>query len=156
MRCVNSDGGMLGVIATRDALKMAMDQGLDLVEISPNAVPPVCRIMDFGKYLYEEQRKKKMARKHQHGQVVKEMKFHANVAEHDYQTKMNHVKEFLGKGYKVKITLTFRGRENAHREFGFDLVNRILKDSEELCAVDMTPRMMGRSIIAMITGKGKG
>jgi translation initiation factor IF-3 len=155
VRCINADGVMMGVVATKDALKMAMDQGLDLVEISPNAAPPVCRIMDFGKFLYEEQRKKKEARKHQHGQVVKEMKFHANVAEHDYQTKINHVKEFLEKGYKVKLSLTFRGRENVHREFGFEVVNRVLKDTEGLCAIDMAPRMMGRSIISMITGKGK-
>jgi translation initiation factor IF-3 len=136
-------------------MKLAVDQGLDLVEISPNAVPPVCKVMDFGKFMYEEQRKKKMARKHQHSQVVKEIKFHANVAEHDYQTKMNHIKEFLQDGNKVKISLTFRGRENAHREFGFELMSRVLKDSAEYCVVEMTPRMMGRSIIAMICGKGK-
>jgi len=155
VRCVRADGSMIGVLATRDALKMAMDQGLDLVEISPSAVPPVCKIMDFGKYMYEEARKKKQARKHQHSQVIKEMKYHSNVAEHDYQTKLNHVQEFLGKGYKIKVTLTFRGREGAHKELGFDLVNRVLKDCEQLCTVDMEPKMMGRMIMAMITGKAK-
>lgn len=141
---------MLGVMSTREALTQAQQVGLDLVEISPNADPPVCRIMDFGKYRYEEARKEKMARKHQHQQAVKEMKFHANTAEHDFQTKLNHIKEFLTKGHKVKITLTFRGRENAHKELGFGVMNRVIKECESVSMVDMTPRMLGRSIIAMI------
>ena len=150
VRCVNADGGMLGVMATRDAQKLAKDQGLDLVEISPNADPPVCRIMDFGKYRYEESRREKHARKHQHSQVVKEIKFHANVAEHDYVTKVKHVRGFLEKGHKVKVSLTFRGRENAHRELGFALVSRVLQDCSDIGVVDMEPRMMGRSIISLI------
>jgi len=109
--------------------------------------------MDFGKYRYEESRKQKLARKHQHGQTVKEMKFHVNVAEHDYQTKFNHVREFFEKGHKVKLSLTFRGRENAHRELGFEVVNRVLKDCEDLSTVDMAPRMIGRSIIAMLSAR---
>lgn len=146
---------MLGVVQTRDAMRMAGEQGLDLVEISPNAVPPVCRIMDFGKFMYEEQRKKKMARKKQSSQVVKEMKFHANTAEHDYQTKMGHIKDFLDKGYKVKLILTFRGRENAHKELGIELMNRVIKDTEGLCTIDQMPKVLGRIIIAMISGKAK-
>jgi translation initiation factor IF-3 len=106
--------------------------------------------MDFGKYRYDESRKRRQARKHQHSHSVKEIKFHVNVAEHDYRTKVNHVRAFLDKGHKVKITLTFRGRENAHRELGFDLVRRVLKDCEDHCAVDMEPKMMGRSIVAML------
>lgn len=137
-------------MSTRDALTRARQVGLDLVEISPNADPPVCRIMDFGKYRYEEARKEKLARKHQHQQAVKEMKFHANTAEHDYQTKVTHMKEFMEKGHKVKITLTFRGRENAHRDLGFEMMNRVIKDCESVSMVDMTPRMLGRSIISMI------
>ncbi len=144
---------MLGVMKTHDALAKAEDQGMDLVEISPNASPPVCRIMDFGKFQYEEGRKKKLARKKQQGHVVKEIKFHANVAEHDYDTKVNHIKEFLEKGFKVKLTLTFRGRENAHRELGFELIKRVLEDCSELAVIDMQPRIMGRSINAMISGK---
>jgi len=150
VRCVGSDGNMLGVMTTREALTQAQQVGLDLVEISPNADPPVCRIMDFGKYRYEEARKEKLARKHQHQQVVKEMKFHANTAEHDYQTKTSHIKDFLAKGHKVKITLTFRGRENAHKDLGFGVMNRVIKECESVSIVDMTPRMLGRSIIAMI------
>ena len=150
MRCVNADGAMVGVIPTRDAMKMAQQQGLDLVEISPNADPPVCRVMDFGKFRYEESLKEKQARKHQHKRTLKEVKFHANVAEHDYETKINHARGFLEKGHKVKISLTFRGRENAHRELGIQLVNRVVKDCEELSVIDMAPRMMGRSVIALL------
>ena len=144
---------MAGVLETRDALRLAIQEGLDLVEISPNADPPVCKIMDFGKFLYEEHRKQKEARKHQHGHVIKEVKFHANTADHDYQTKMSHIKEFLEKGHKVKVTLTFRGRENAHKELGFDLINRVLKDASAFGMTEQTPKMMGRTINAMLAGK---
>ncbi|MFO7871927.1 MAG: translation initiation factor IF-3 [Kiritimatiellia bacterium] len=153
VRCVKPDGSMAGVMATDDARKLAREYGLDLVEISPKADPPVCRIMDFGKYRYDESRKKRQTRKHQHAQTVKEVKFHPNVAENDYQTKLNHVKEFLQKGHKVKITLTFRGREHAHRDLGFKLVNRVLADCEGMCTVNMAPRMAGRSLVAVITGQ---
>lgn len=153
MRCLDAAGNMLGVLATADAVRMAQEQQLDLVEISPNADPPVCRIMDFGKFRYQESLKDKEARRHQHRQVVKEMKFHANVGEHDYETKVNHIKDFLSKGHKVKVSLVFRGRENAHRELGFAVVNKIIKDCESVCTVDMTPRMMGRMLIAMLGGK---
>jgi translation initiation factor IF-3 len=150
---VDADGSMLGVLKTHDALAKAEDQGMDLVEISPNASPPVCRIMDFGKFQYDEGRKKKGTKKKQHGQVVKEIKFHANVAEHDYETKVNHIKQFLKKGFKIKLTLTFRGRENAHRELGFELIKKVLSDCEAISGVDMQPRIMGRSINAMISPK---
>ena len=146
---------MVGVLPTRDALKLAQQEGLDLVEISPNADPPVCRIMDFGKYRYDESIKRKKARKQQHTRSVKEIKFHANVAEHDYQTKVNHAKKFLEKGHKVKFSLQFRGRENAHRELGFEVINRALRDCEELCVVDMAPRLVGRSIVSMVGAKAK-
>ncbi len=144
---------MLGVLKTHDALAKAEDQGMDLVEISPNASPPVCRIMDYGKFQYEEGRKKKLQKKKQSGNVVKEVKFHANVAEHDYETKLNHIKEFLAKTFKVKITLTFRGRENAHRELGLALVKRVIADCGDLCTIDMHPRIIGRSVNAMISAK---
>ncbi len=144
---------MLGVMPTREALEKAKAEGLDLVEISPKAKPPVCRIMDFGKFRYEESRKKRQARQQKRGNQVKEIKFHSNVGEHDYETKINHVKEFLQKGHKVKITLTFRGRENAHKDLGFELVNRVLKDCEDLCVVDSPPKLMGRAIIAMLGAK---
>jgi translation initiation factor IF-3 len=159
VRCVGPDGGMLGVLPTRDALRRAHDAGLDLVEVSPNAEPPVCRIMDFGKFRYEESIKRKRARKQNQGQgrVVKEVKFHANVAEHDYETKLGHARKFLEKGCKVKLSLQFRGRENVHRELGFEVVKRAIADCGELCNVEMEPRLMGRSLVAMLgprSGKG--
>jgi len=141
---------MVGIVTTRSAFKMAQEQGLDLVEISPDADPPVCRIMDFGKYRYEQSVKEKLARKHQHSRSVKEIKFHANVAEHDYVTKVNHAKKFLEKGHKVKLSLQFRGRENAHRELGFEVINRAVKDCGDLCVVDAAPRLVGRSITSML------
>lgn len=148
---------MGGVITTSEALKLANQAGLDLVEISPNADPPVCRIMDFGKFRYDEGVKRKMSRKQsrQHNKALKEIKFHANVAEHDYQTKVNHARDFIAKGHKVKISLQFRGREMAHKELGFEVVNRVLKDVEDVCMVDSTPRMMGRTIIAQIGAKAR-
>ena len=146
---------MVGVIPTREAMKLAVEAGLDLVEVSPTADPPVCRIMDVGKYRYNESVKRKNARKHSmaHNRAVKEVKFHANVAEHDYETKVGHARKFLDKGHKVKLSLQFRGRENAHRELGFDVINRVLKDCEDLGLVEMEPRLMGRQVVALLTKK---
>ncbi len=144
---------MLGVIPTRDAMKLAQQKGLDLVEVSPNAEPPVCRIMDFGKFRYDESLKEREARKKAHRHALKEIKFHANVAEHDYEYKLNHVREFLGKGHKVKVSLQFRGRENAHRELGFELINRVIKELGEECAVESAPRLMGRTLMGIVTPK---
>ncbi|MEI8242833.1 MAG: translation initiation factor IF-3 [bacterium] len=135
---------MLGVMATRDAQKLADAQGFDLVEISPNADPPVCKIMDFGKFRYEESIKRKQARKSQIRQQIKEVKFHASVDEHDLQTKMRHIREFLAEGDKVKITLQYRGRENAHKELGMEVVTRVIKDLEVVAIVEQQPRLLGR------------
>lgn len=142
---------MVGVMPTCDARLLAERHGLDLVELSPNADPPVCRIMDFGKYRYDESRKLKDAKKKQQNHQVKEVKFHANVAEHDYETKLNHICNFLEKGHKVKVSLTFRGRENAHRDLGFELMKRVMEESAEHASVDMQPKMVGRSIVAMLS-----
>ncbi len=150
MRCVNADGSMAGVMATRDARVLAQEQGMDLVEISPNADPPVCRIMDFGKYRYDESRKRRQAKKSTHTHAVKEIKFHANVGEHDFQTKVNHIRKFLSKGHKVKVSLMFRGRENAHRELGFEVIQRVIQQCDDLSVVDMTPKLIGRSVVAML------
>lgn len=144
---------MVGVIPTKEALKMAQQQGYDLVEVSPNANPPVCRIMDFGKFRYDESVKERQARKKAHRHALKEIKFHANVAEHDYQYKVNHARDFLEKGHKVKLSLQFRGRENAHRELGFELVKRVINELGELCVVEMQPKMMGRTLVAMLSPK---
>lgn len=150
VRCLDADGNMLGVIATDKARAMAGQQGLDLVEISPNADPPVCRIMDFGKYRYEEAKKERQARKHQHSLALKEVKFHVTVEEHDYQTKVNNMKKFLTKGHKVKISLFFRGRENVHRELGFRLLERVFKDCGDVGAVELAPKLIGRGIFGVI------
>ncbi len=145
-----ADGNVLGVMPTREAMRIAQEAGLDLVEISPTAKPPVCKVMDYGKYRYEQGRKERERRKHQHQTVVKEIKFRPGVEEHDYETKLNHVREFLSKGHKVKITLAFRGRENAHRELGEAVVERVLKDCADIAVVDQEPKRMGRMVIAML------
>ena len=141
---------MVGVITTKDAMKMAQEQGLDLVEVSPNANPPVCRIMDFGKFRYDESIREKEARKMAHKHGLKEVKFHANVGEHDFEYKVGHIKDFLGKGHKVKVSLQFRGRENAHRELGFQVITRVVKECQDVSMVEMDPRMMGSTIVTML------
>ena len=152
VRCVNADGSMLGVLSTKDAMRMARQQDLDLVEVSPNADPPVCRIMDFGKFRYDESIRQRKARRKAvlHSRAVKEIKFHANVGDHDYETKVEHARKFLEKGHKVKLSLTFRGRENIHRELGFDVINRVLKECEDVSVVDMRPKLVGRNLVAML------
>jgi translation initiation factor IF-3 len=155
---VAANGDMLGVMETRDAMRMAIDQKMDLVEISPNADPPVCRIMDFGKFRYEESMRNKKQRKTQSNKSMKEVKFHANVGEHDFQTKLNKAKGFLEAGHKVKLSLQFRGRENAHRELGFEVIKRVIAECVEISVIDMAPKLMGRSIVAMLgvkTTKGQ-
>jgi len=146
---------MLGVVTVSEAMSLAVRAGLDLVEVSPNAEPPVCRIMDFGKFKYEQARKEREARKHQHAAEMKEIKFHANVAEHDFDTKLNHIFGFLKKGMKVKCSLYFRGRENAHRELGFEVITRVLKSCEEVAQADMAPKLIGSSIV-MVLGPRSG
>ena len=144
---------MVGVLPTFEARQLAIQAGLDLVEISPSADPPVCRIMDFGKFRYETSRKEKEARKHQSSAVLKEMKFHSNVAEHDFHTKVNHIRDFLDKGHRVKGSLFFRGRENAHRDIGFEVMKRVVKECEDVATIEMAPKMMGNSIIMILGPK---
>lgn len=153
VRCVAADGAQIGVLPTREALSMALDQGLDLVEISPTARPPVCRIMDFGKYKYESGKKEKAQRRHQSQTRVKEVQFHLNVGDHDYETKLRHIREFLEEGHRVKVSLYYRGRENAHREMGYDLMNRVIADLKEFGAPEQMPKLMGRSLIMLMTPK---
>lgn len=150
VRLTGVDGAPIGVVQTRDALRMAQEQSLDLVEISPNAKPPVCRLMDYGKFRYEQGRKEREQRKNQHQTIVKEIKFRPGVEDHDYETKLAHVRGFLEKGNKVKITLTFRGRENAHRELGEAVIDRVLKECQDIGVVDMAPKRMGKMVIAML------
>lgn len=136
-----------------EALRLAEHHGLDLVEITPNANPPVCRIMDFGKFKYEEGQKKKQARKNQSKVVTKEVKFHANVDENDYQLKIRNIRSFLAEGNKIKLTLQFRGRENAHRELGHEVIDRVCRDVADVANVEQEPLLMGRSITGMLGPK---
>ena len=129
---------------------MATDAGLDLVEISPNSSPPVCKIMDFGKYKYEQQKKEAEARKKQKIIEVKEIKFRPNTVTHDYEIKMRSVKKFLENGDKVKVTLRFRGREMAHVELGQNLLERVVEDISELGKVDEIPKVEGRQMVMVI------
>ena len=141
---------MLGVMPTREALRIASEKGLDLVEITPNATPPVCKIMDYGKFKYEESIKAKMARKSQKVQKVKEIKFHPGTDTNDFEYKLRQIRGFLKEGCKVKLTLQYRGRENAHRELGEDVINRALDSLKEECFVEQAPKTLGRILGALI------
>jgi len=150
IRCIDEDGEPMGVIRTRDALVRAHETGLDLVEINATAKPPVCRIMDHGRFKYEQDKKKKEQKKRQVVVKLKEVKFHVNVGDHDYDTKLRHAFEFLADGNRVKFSLMFRGRENAHRELGFELMKRIQKDIADVATVELAPRLQGRNIFMMV------
>lgn len=150
VRVLDASGAMLGVMATRDAQRMAEDRGLDLVEITPNAVPPVCKIMDYGKFKYEESIRAKKARKSQKVQKVKEVKFHPGTDTNDFDYKLKQIRGFLQEGCKVKLTLQYRGRENAHRELGEDVINRVLELLRDECFVEQAPKTLGRVLGALI------
>jgi translation initiation factor IF-3 len=155
VRCIDEKGEQIGVVNTRDALKRAQDLGLDLVEISPTARPPVCRIMDYGKYKYDKEKKERQAKKNQSHTKLKEIKFHANVGDHDYATKIRQATDFLQEGHRVKLSLFFRGRENAHHDLGFILFERVAKDLSEHGVIEQQARMMGRSLIMVAVPKKK-
>jgi len=150
VRVIDADGRQVGVIPTSQALGLAQQRGLDLVEVAPNANPPVCKVVDFGKFKYEQGKREREARKHQHADKLKEIKLRLNIDDHDYETKLNHVREFLGDGMKVKVSLFFRGREMAHQEYGQQLMQRVIRDLEGACHVEAPPRAMGRSIHMML------
>lgn len=150
IRLIDADGENVGVVTPARAMVMAEDAGLDLVEISPNANPPVCKIMDFGKFKYEQQKRESEARKKQKTIEVKEVKFRPNTDTHDYDVKMRNVFKFLENGDKVKVTLRFRGREMAHQELGRDLLLRVAEDTKECGKVENMPKMEGRQMIMMI------
>jgi translation initiation factor IF-3 len=150
VRCISETSEQMGVMQTSDALRYALDRGLDLVEISPYETPPVCRIMNFGKYRYEENRKEKKSRKHQINTVIKEIKFHVNVEDHDYMVKLARIREFLEKGHRVKASLMFRGRENEHRDLGFNLMTRLTADCGDISQPDAPPRLFGNRLILVL------
>ena len=152
---IDYNGDQLGIIRTSDALHRAQQYGLDLVEVSPTAKPPVCRIMDYGKYKYEQEKRQKEAKKKQVQTKLKEVKFHVNVEQHDYETKMRNLNKFIEHGDRVKVSLMFRGRENAHRELGFEVVNRVIQDTVEYTTVEQAPRLQGRFVTAILVPKKK-
>ena len=147
------DGSMVGVVATRQAISMATDAGLDLVEVSPNATPPVCKILDLGKFKYEEQKRKNEARKKQKVIEVKEIKLRPGIDIHDYDVKMRSIHRFLEEGDKVKVTMRFRGREMAHQELGVKVLDRVKADLDEIAKVESQPKMEGRQMIMVISPK---
>lgn len=151
MRLIGADGSQLGIVQTYDAIGQARQANLDLVEIAPTAQPPVCRIMDFGKYKFELAKKEKEARKHQSNQRIKEVKFHPNVEEHDYQTKLRRIREFIEEGHRVKASLMFRGREQAHKEIGHQVMHRVIRDVDDVARAERSPEEMGRFIFLMLT-----
>ena len=150
VRVIDENGEQLGILVPFEALKIARERGLDLVEVSPSAVPPVCRIQDYGKFLYEKDKSDRAARKKQKIIVIKEVKFSVTVDEHDYQTKKNMAVRFLGEGDKVKASLRFRGRQMAHRDLGYNIINRLILDIGETGVVEFMPRMEGTTLHAII------
>lgn len=151
VRLIASDGSQLGVCATQEALRLAEQEGLDLVEISPTARPPVCKIMDYGKYKYELAKKRHEAKKHQIVIKTKEIKLRPVTDEHDLQTKIKHIKRFLEDGDKVKITLRFRGREMAHLNIGRERLMEIVKNISDLGELEQFPKIEGRSMFMIVT-----
>ena len=147
---IDAEGENVGLVTPQRAMVMAEEAGLDLVEISPNANPPVCKIMDFGKFKYETQKKEAEARKKQKVIEIKEVKFRPNTDTHDYEVKMRNVYKFIENGDKVKITMRFRGREMAHQELGRELLLRVADDTKEMGKVENMPKMEGRQMIMLI------
>lgn len=150
VRVVDQDGEQLGIMVTEDALQRAEEQGLDLVEVAPDAKPPVCRIMDYGKYRYQQSKRLQQAKKKQTVISVKEIKLRPKTEEHDYQFKTKHVRRFLQDGHKAKVTIMFRGREMAHVELGRRILDRIATDMEDICIVEQMPKQEGRNMIMVL------
>ena len=155
MRVIGADGEQVGVLTRDAALKMAEDAGLDLVEIVPNADPPVCRVMDFGKFKFEQQKKAHAAKRKTKQQEIKELKFRPSTEDGDYNVKMRNLRRFLEEGDKVKVTVRFKGREMAHTELGEAMVKRIQGDIVEDAVVESYPRFEGRQMVMMVAPKKK-
>jgi translation initiation factor IF-3 len=153
VRVIDEEGENLGVMYTREAIEQANGVGLDLVEVSPNADPPVCKFLDVGKFRYEAQKKANLARKTQKTQDIKEIKMRPNIDDHDYDVKMRNVNKFIGEGDKVKITLRFRGRELSHQQLGMDLLRRVQEDVAEVAKIEAYPRMEGRQMLMVLSPK---
>lgn len=155
VRVVHDKKGSLGIMNIKDAIALAREEDSDLVEIVPNANPPVCKIINYGKYKFELQKKNKEAKKKQKLVQLKEIKMRPQISVHDYNFKMKHIREFLNEGNKVKITIMFRGREMAHTEFGHDLIDKIIKDLENEASTEKPPKMEGRNLSAVLNPVNK-
>jgi translation initiation factor IF-3 len=153
VRVIDENGENIGVLYTREAIEQAQDVGLNLVEVSPNANPPVCKFLDVGKYRYEAQKKANAARKTQKTQDIKEVKMRPNIDTHDYDVKMRNVNKFIDNGDKVKVTLRFRGREMAHQHLGMDLLKRVQDDMAETAKIEAYPRLEGRQMLMVLAPK---
>jgi translation initiation factor IF-3 len=153
VRLISPEGEQIGVVTTQEALKKAENFGLDLVEVSPNAKPPVCRIMDYGKYKYEQSKKEKISKKKQHTIIVKELRLRPRTDDHDLETKIRHARKFIEQRNKVKFTILFKGREMAYQDMGTNLLSRIQEMLEDIAKLDMDPKMEGRRMIMILSAK---
>ncbi len=153
MRVIDPSGKQLGIMDTREALNIAYEHGLDLVEVAPQADPPVCKIMDYGKYVYQQQKKLQEAKKKQVQVQLKEVKLRPKTDEHDLNTKMNHIKRFLKKGDRCKVTVSFRGREIIHKEQGEEVLKSIINQLEEIAKIDQGPKFEGRNMFVILSPK---
>lgn len=156
MRVIGSAGEQLGILQIFEALRRAQEKGMDLVEVAPEGKPPVCRIMDYGRYRYEQAKKDREARKHQKSVDVKEIKLRPKIDLHDYQTKLRHVQRFLEDGHKVKVTIMFRGREMVHKELGAQILDRVVAEVSELGAVEQYPKLEGNNLSLLIASRPAG
>jgi translation initiation factor IF-3 len=155
VRLIDAEGNQVGIVEVRDAQLRAQEEGLDLVEIDPNADPPVCRLMDYGKFRFDQKKKQVEAKKKQKQVQIKEVKFRPGTDEGDYQVKLRNLTRFLNDGDKAKVTMRFRGREHAHRELGLDVLQRVEKDLAEISAVEQQPQMEGRQMVMVLGPKKK-
>jgi translation initiation factor IF-3 len=153
VRVIGADGEQVGIISIREALQMAQEANLDLVAVAPTAKPPVCRIMDYGKYRYEQSKKDKEARKNQKVISIKEVRLSPTIEEHDFQTKLRHVQKFLEQGDKVKLSIRFRGRAITHSEIGKSVLEKLAEQVKELCVIERAPKMEGRSMLMILAPK---
>jgi len=154
VRVIDEEGNQLGIMSPDDALREAQERTLDLVEVASNAQPPVCRIMDYGKYRYQQSKRAKESRKHQHTISLKEIKYRPKIDKHDFEYKTNHVRQFLEEGNKVKVTIMFRGREAAHPEFGTEILQKVVEAAKDLCAEPPDPtvaRLEGRTMAIVLS-----
>ena len=149
MRVISDEGQQLGIFVTREAIRLAQEKNLDLIEIVPTATPPVCKIMDFGKYRYELAKKEKLQKKHQHTSLVKEVRFHPHTDTHDFEFKTRHARAFIEEGHKVKATVVFRGRQITYQEHGREVLARFTERLSDIAKMEQEPRMEGRQMVAI-------